>query len=325
VHTAASRAVSRGLRHVIDVDDLDDDEVARVFARAEALRLLLQEPAPRLPGTLRGQVVATLFFEPSTRTRLSFELAAQRLSGIPMIFDVGRSSLAKSETLYDTLRTIESMGARVAVLRHRDDHVFDGLRGRVGLSLVNAGNGTQAHPTQALLDAFTLWRRFGSLGGRTVVLCGDVVHSRVARSNARLLARQKARVVLTGPPALLPDADAAARFPGDVEIRPLDAALAEADALMCLRVQRERHAAALFPETPPEAFAAEYLRRYGLTRERFSALRPSCVLLHPGPVNRDVELAEEFVEHPRSLILEQVQNGVCVRMAVLELLCGVLP
>ncbi len=269
-------------------------------------------------------MVATLFFEPSTRTRLSFELAAQRLSGIALLFDVGRSSLEKDESLYDTLRTIESMGVTMAVLRHHDDHVFDELRGRTGLSLLNAGNGTQAHPTQALLDAFTLKQHLGELSGRVVVINGDVLHSRVARSNARLLRRLSARVVLTGPPALLPSDEAAARFP-DVEILPLAEALPQADALMCLRVQRERHGST---ESGSEATAVPwgdaYLAQYGLTSERFSTLRPGCVILHPGPVNRGVEIEPGLVEHPRSLILEQVRNGVYIRMALMEWIAGAL-
>jgi aspartate carbamoyltransferase catalytic subunit len=313
-------------RHCIDVSDLDDATVERLFSRAARLRELFATPAEEMPATLRGQVVATLFFEPSTRTRLSFELAAQRLSGIALLFDVGRSSLEKDESLYDTLRTIESMGVTMAVLRHRDDHVFDELRGRTGLSLLNAGNGTQAHPTQALLDAFTLRQRLGELASRVVVISGDVLHSRVARSNVHLLKRLSARVILTGPPALLPQAEAAARFP-DAEILPLAAALPQADALMCLRVQRERHVRSTAGDgndATAVPWGDAYLEQYGLTTERFATLRPDCVLLHPGPVNRGVEIDSSLVEHPRSLVLEQVRNGVYIRMALMEWIAGAL-
>lgn len=326
---ARATSAATSPRHCLDVGDLTDAEVASIFHRALRFRELFERRGPRiakaLPPTLRGQAVATVFFEPSTRTRLSFELAAQRLQALALPFDTERSSLRKSETLADTLRTLEAMGVTVAVLRHPDNDVFRALP-ELRLSLINAGNGTQAHPTQALLDAFTLSLRWPELPGRTVVIAGDVAHSRVARSSARLLIRLGVQVIFTGPPCFRPDA-AAAEIPGAVAL-PLDEALPRADALMCLRIQRERHRGA--PDAGSAAAAGPgesdgYLARYGLTEERFQALKPSCLLLHPGPVNRDLEIASALVEHPRSLILEQVNSGVFVRMALLEWVTGVLP
>lgn len=329
---AGTMPVAAVARRCLDVDDLTDAEVWHIFQRARRFRDLFESRgshvARSLPPTLSGQVVATLFFEPSTRTRLSFELAAQRLQALVLPLDTERSSLRKAETIADTLRTMEAMGATVAVLRHSDEGLFDALPRDLRLALINAGNGTQAHPTQALLDAFTLGLRWHEFAGKNVVIAGDVEHSRVARSSSRLLARLGARVILTGPPSLRPkqDADphfAFARFLATEEALPL------ADALMCLRVQRERHrerstepsAATEHAELQDEA----YLLRHGLTEERFQQLKPSCLLLHPGPVNRGCEIAAPLVEHPRSLILEQVRSGVFVRMALLEWICGVLP
>jgi aspartate carbamoyltransferase catalytic subunit len=207
------------------------------------------------------------------------------------------------------------------VVRHRDNDIFAGLPQRAELSLLNAGNGTAAHPTQALLDAFTLHCRWGSLRDRTVVISGDVLHSRVARSNLQLLGRLGARVILCGPPELIPDPSALPRLGAEMTL-PFDEALGMADAIMCLRIQRERHAA---EELQPDALAHSYLSAYGLTESRFARARPDCLIMHPGPVNRDVELAGTLVEHPRSLILDQVQSGLYIRMAVMEWIAGVLP
>lgn len=319
---AMPTAVASSPRHCLDVGDLTDVEVDHIFQRARRFRELFERRGPRiaLPPTLRGQAVATVFFEPSTRTRLSFELAAQRLQAVALPFDIERSSLRKSETLADTLRTLEAMGVTVAVLRHPDNDVFRALPPGLRLSLINAGNGTQAHPTQALLDTFTLSLRWPELTGKVVVIAGDVAHSRVARSSARLLLRLGARVLFTGPPCFLP-ASAASEIPG-ASCAPLEDALPRADALMCLRIQRERHVG----EAAPGSDESDgYLARYGLTEARFHELKPSCLLLHPGPVNRDLEIASALVEHPRSLILEQVHSGVFVRMALLEWVTGVMP
>jgi aspartate carbamoyltransferase catalytic subunit len=307
-------------RHLLDIDDIADADVARIFDRAAALSA--QNPA-LLPQTLRGQAVATLFFEPSTRTRLSFELAAQRLGAPALLFDVGRSSLEKSETLYDTVQTLAAMGATMAVVRHADNAVFTGIAQRAELSLLNAGNGTEAHPTQALLDAYTLLRRLGTLAGRTVVINGDILHSRVARSNMKLLPRLGARVILCGPTELVPDGAALGSLA--IESARFDDALLTADAIMCLRIQRERHAAKTPTQQSGEGAAHSYLELHGLSEARFAGARSDCLLMHPGPVNRDVEIAGSLVEHPRSLILDQVRNGLYIRMAVMEWIAGVLP
>ena len=313
--------------HLIDVGDLDDDVVQRMWQRAKELQQREQRGiGTQLFGTLRGHVVATLFFEASTRTRLSFELAAQRLGALTLPLDVSRSSLEKSESLVDTLQTLAAMGATMAVVRHRDNAVFSNLGPQVGLSLLNAGNGTEAHPTQALLDAYTLWQQLGSLQDRVIVIHGDILHSRVARSNARLLARFGARVLLSGPADLLPSDAELAQLAG-AQVCAFSDAIPQADAIMCLRVQRERHERAGLADAAVlrAAEATSFLHAHGLTQERFERAKPSCLILHPGPVNRDVEIEGTLVDHPRSQVLQQVRNGLYIRMATLEWIAGVLP
>ena len=309
--------------HLLDVGDLSDAVVLRLWQRADELKQREQRGlSSTIFGTLRGHVVATLFFEASTRTRLSFELAAQRLGALTLPLDVSRSSLEKSESLQDTLQTLAAMGATMAVVRHRDNAVFSSLGSQVGLSLLNAGNGTEAHPTQALLDAFTIRQQLGSLQDRVVVIHGDILHSRVARSNARLLHRFGARVLLSGPGELLPTSDELSQLAG-AQLCPLDEALPQADVIMCLRVQRERHSGTGHVESGAQPLP--YLRVHGLTQERFARAKPGCLILHPGPVNRDVEIESALVDHPRSQILQQVRNGLFIRMATLEWIAGVLP
>ena len=326
-HDAPGSAVHGSRHHLIDVGDLRDAEIERVWQRARDLQTRDRRGiSTSIFGTLRGHVVATLFFEASTRTRLSFELAAQRLGGLTLPLDVSRSSLEKSESLSDTLQTLAAMGATMAVVRHRDNSVFGHLGSELGLSLLNAGNGTEAHPTQALLDAFTIYEALGSLHQRTVVIAGDILHSRVARSNARLLGRLGAQVLLCGPSELLPQSRDLQSFAG-AQIAEFEEAIPYADAIMCLRVQRERHAGA----EPGDGSAthgtqaSSFLVSHGLTVERFALAKPGCLILHPGPVNRDVEIAAALVDHPRSRILQQVRNGLYIRMATLEWIAGVLP
>lgn len=312
--------------HLLDVDDLSDAVVHRLWRRATHLQQREQQGVSMHQfGTLRGHVVATLFFEASTRTRLSFELAAQRLGAWTLPLDVSRSSLEKSESLTDTLQTLAAMGATMAVVRHRDNAVFSSLESQLGLSLLNAGNGTEAHPTQALLDAYTIQQKLGDVSGRVVVIHGDIVHSRVARSNARLLQRLGAHVLLSGPRELLPSGERLAQFAG-AQIGSFEDAIRQADVIMCLRVQRERHSGPAHTEPAQGATQAEpYLCAHGLTVDRFNLARPHCLILHPGPVNRDVEIASALVDHPRSQILQQVRNGLYIRMATLEWIAGVLP
>lgn len=314
-------------QHLLDVDDLSDAELSRLYERAIDLqRRMWAGLSLGARGPLHGQVVATLFFEASTRTRLSFELAAQRLGALTMPLEVSRSSLEKSESLFDTLQTLAAMGATIAVVRHSDNGVFSPHLAGAGISLLNAGNGTAAHPTQALLDAYTLMQHLGTLRDRVIVINGDIRHSRVARSNLRLLSRLGARVIFSGPPDLLPDAKSWASLADQNEpprMLALDDAIEQADVIMCLRIQHERHHVVSPALSNREH--TDFLSAYGLTEERFARAKPTCLILHPGPVNRDVEIASALAEHPRSLILEQVRNGLFIRMATLEWVAGVLP
>jgi aspartate carbamoyltransferase catalytic subunit len=272
----------------------------------------------KLP-TLRGRTVVNLFFEDSTRTRISFEAAAKRLSADVINFSAKGSSVSKGESLKDTALTLEAMGADAVVIRHGASGAPHRLAnsGWIGGSVVNAGDGTHEHPTQALLDAFTMRRHLaggvGDLEGRRITIVGDVLHSRVARSNVLLLATLGAEVTLVAPPTLLPVG--VETWPCSTAYE-LDPHLKHADAVMMLRVQRERMNAAFFPS------AREYSRRYGLDARRMALMPDHAIVMHPGPMNRGMEIAAEVADAPRSVIVEQVGNGVSVRMAVLYLLLG---
>ena len=305
-------------RHLLSAADLDRDDALLVLDTAAELAQLTDRAVKKLP-TLRGRTVVNLFFEDSTRTRISFEAAAKRLSADVINFSAKGSSVSKGESLKDTALTLEAMGADAVVIRHGSSGAPHRLAhsGWIQGSVVNAGDGTHEHPTQALLDAFTMRRHLaggkGDLEGRKVTIVGDVLHSRVARSNVLLLATLGAEVTLVAPPTLLPVG---------VETWPcatsydLDAHLKDADAVMMLRVQRERMNAAFFPS------AREYSRRYGLDARRMAQLPDHAIVMHPGPMNRGMEIAAEVADAPRSVIVEQVTNGVSVRMAVLYLLLG---
>ena len=316
----AERDSLQHFRNLVDVDALSSRDIDRIFQRASALRAASTPLGNMSVQTLRGHIVGMLFFEPSTRTRLSFELAAQRLGAVSIPLEVSRSSIEKAETLYDTLQTLVALGVTIAVIRHTDNQVYEGLCGRLDLSILNAGHGVIAHPTQALLDAFTLQQRMGTLDKKVIVLCGDIRHSRVARSNIKLLHRLGAELVLTGPPQLLPS-KSELPVQNNIRIASLDEVIPFADAIMCLRVQHERHQR---EGTDRAMSAQEYLLDYGLTAQRFAKARPECVLLHPGPVNRGTEVEASLVEHARSLIVEQVRNGLYIRMAALEWLTKVI-
>jgi aspartate carbamoyltransferase catalytic subunit len=262
---------------------------------------------------LERETVATAFYEASTRTRVSFELAAKALGATTVDLSVAGSSVGKGESLVDTLRTLERTGVTVCVLRHGSSGAPWLAARETGLHIVNGGDGTHAHPTQALLDVLTLREALGSLDGRLVTIVGDVAHSRVARSNLHLLATMGARLRVAGPPAFVAGFEA---WPG-VEVAPsLRDALDDADAVMTLRVQLERDAGAGIDSV------AAYEREWGITSERLAWAGPEAVLLHPGPTNEGVELSAEVANGPRSLIGRQVENGVPVRMAVLALVCG---
>ena len=299
-------------RHLISAGDLTRQDALLILDTAEELAQMAARPIKKLP-TLRGRTVVNLFFEDSTRTRISFEAAAKRLSADVINFSAKGSSVAKGESLKDTALTLEAMGADAVVIRHSASGAPHRLAGWVKGSVVNAGDGSHEHPTQALLDAFTMRRRLGRLGGLRVAIVGDVLHSRVARSNVLLLSTLGADVTLVGPPTLLPVAVGA--WPCSVSYD-LDATVPKSDVVMMLRVQQERMNAAYFPSV------REYSRRYGLDAARMAMLPDHAVVMHPGPMNRGVEIAAEVADSARSTIVEQVANGVSVRMAVLYLLLG---
>ncbi|RKH61614.1 aspartate carbamoyltransferase catalytic subunit [Corallococcus llansteffanensis] len=283
--------------------------------RRDELEALLDRAQEHLPGgpeashVLRGKVVANLFFEDSTRTRSSFEVAARRLGADVLNWSHAGSSVSKGETLLDTARNIEAMGPAVIVIRHRSSGAPHLVARHVKCAVVNAGDGAHEHPSQALLDAFTLRQRWGRLDGRTVLIVGDVLHSRVARSNLVCLKALGARVVLCAPPTLLPPG--LEEMGGEVTHH-LDAVLPQADAVMCLRLQTERMSEAFLPSQ------REYSRLFGLTPARVERMKADAPVLHPGPINRGVELSPVVADGPRSVILEQVANGVAVRRAILE-------
>jgi aspartate carbamoyltransferase catalytic subunit len=313
-------------RHLISAADLSRDDALLVLDTADELARISDRPIKKLP-TLRGRTVVNLFFEDSTRTRISFEAAAKRLSADVINFSAKGSSVAKGESLKDTALTLEAMGADAVVIRHNASGAPHRLATWVRGSVINAGDGSHEHPTQALLDAFTIRRRFGrssgsggaagepggALDGLRVTIVGDILHSRVARSNVLLLHTLGAEVTLVAPPTLLPVAVDA--WPCSVGYD-LDAALPKSDVVMMLRVQAERMNAAYFPSV------REYSRRYGLDCARMAQLAERAIVMHPGPMNRGVEIAAGVADSPRSTVVEQVANGVSVRMAVLYLLLG---
>jgi aspartate carbamoyltransferase catalytic subunit len=324
-------------RHLISAADLSRADALLILDTAEELARLADRPIKKLP-TLRGRTVVNLFYEDSTRTRISFEAAAKRLSADVINFSAKGSSVAKGESLKDTALTLEAMGADAVVIRHPASGAAHRLAGWVLGSVLNAGDGTHEHPTQALLDAFTIRRRLcggrrGSPGGRgglgglsgsppqgntaldglRVTIVGDVLHSRVARSNVLLLSTLGAEVTLAAPPTLVPLA--VGSWPCAVSYD-LDSELPKSDVVMMLRVQQERMSAAYFPSV------REYSRRYGLDAARMARLPDHAIVMHPGPMNRGVEIAAEVADSSRSTIVEQVANGVTIRMAVLYLLLG---
>ncbi|HSI93550.1 MAG TPA: aspartate carbamoyltransferase catalytic subunit [Jiangellaceae bacterium] len=301
------------MRHLLSAADLSRDDATLVLDTAAEMAQLTEGRAVKKLPTLRGRTVVNLFFEDSTRTRTSFELAAKRLSADVINFSAKGSSVSKGESLKDTALTLAAMGADGVVVRHWASGAPHRLAhsGWISASVVNAGDGTHEHPTQALLDAYTLRRHLGELGGRRIAVVGDVLHSRVARSNVLLLATLGAEVTLVGPPTLLPMG--VETWPCAVSYE-LDPVLTKSDAVMMLRVQRERMNAAFFPS------AREYSRRYGLDDRRFRLLPDDALVLHPGPMNRGMEITADVADSDRSVIVEQVTNGVYVRMAVLYLL-----
>ncbi len=306
------------MRHLLSAGDLSREEAVLILDTAAELAAVTDRSVKKLP-TLRGRTVVNLFFEDSTRTRISFEVAAKRLSADVINFAAKGSSVSKGESLKDTALTLEAMGADAVVIRHGSSGAPHRLAtaGWIGGSVINAGDGTHEHPTQALLDAYTLRHHLreaaGDLAGVRVAVVGDILHSRVARSNVLLLRTLGAEVTLVAPPTLMPfGVDS---WPCDTTYD-IDAVLGNVDAVMMLRVQAERMQAAYFPST------LEYSRLYGLDSARMAMLPEHAIVLHPGPMNRGMEISADVADSPRSVMVEQVANGVSVRMAVMYLLLG---
>jgi aspartate carbamoyltransferase catalytic subunit len=300
------------IQHLLSAEDLDATAATLILDTATEMAAMADRDVKKLP-TLRGRTVVNLFYEDSTRTRISFEAAAKRLSADVINFSAKGSSVSKGESLKDTALTLQAMGADAVVIRHQASGAPHRLATWIAGSVINAGDGTHEHPTQALLDAYTLRSRLGGIAGRHVAIVGDVLHSRVARSNVVLLNTLGARVTLVAPPTLVPVGVGA--WPADVSFD-LDEVLPAADAVMMLRVQKERMGEAYFPS------AREYSRRYGLDGSRMRRLPEHAIVMHPGPMNRGMEITPEVADSARSTIVEQVANGVAVRMAVLYHLLG---
>jgi len=300
------------VRNLLAVGDLSRDDLEEILEVTDAMVEVSGRAIPKVPA-LRGRTVVSLFYEDSTRTRLSFDSAAKRLSADTMSFAVSSSSVSKGESIRDTVETIEAMGMDAIVVRHRSSGVPAQIAGWTDASVINAGDGWHQHPTQALLDAYTIRRHLGSLEGRRIAIVGDIVHSRVARSDIEAFTRLGAEVVLVAPPTLLPPSLA----PWHVEVsEDLDSVLGELDVCYLLRMQRERAREALLPSL------REYTARFGLDARRADRLRPGALIMHPGPMNRGIEIAGDVAERPEAVVTEQVANGVAVRMAVLFLLLG---
>jgi aspartate carbamoyltransferase catalytic subunit len=300
-------------RHLLGIAELDPAEIDLVLETALAMKEVGARPIKKVP-TLRGRTIINLFFEPSTRTRMSFELAEKRLSADTLGMTTAGSSVVKGETLVDTARTLEAMSPDMIVMRHGASGAPHQLARICKASIINAGDGMHEHPTQALLDAFTMLERKGRLAGLRVAIVGDLAHSRVLRSNALLLTRMGAEVRACGPATLVP---VGLDRLGVRVTTSLDAAVDGADVVMMLRVQHERMHGLFLPSV------REYFTLFGLTPARLARAAPDAIVMHPGPMNRGVEIASEVADGPYSVILEQVTHGVSVRMAVLYLLSGV--
>jgi aspartate carbamoyltransferase catalytic subunit len=299
-------------KDLLGITDLSPEEIYQILDTAEAMREIGERPIKKVP-TLRGKTIVNLFYEPSTRTRTSFEIAEKRLSADTLNIAVATSSVLKGETLADTAMNIEAMAPDMIVLRHASSGACHLLSRICRSRIINAGDGMHEHPTQALLDAFTIRQHNQYIDKLKVAIVGDLLHSRVLRSNVLLLTKLGADVWLSGPPTLLP--------PGFERLgvhvtTSVDEAVSDADVIMMLRIQQERMQGAFFPSL------REYFNVFGMTADRVRRAKPGVIIMHPGPINRGVEIASEVADGPYSVILEQVANGVAVRMAVLYLLAG---
>ena len=306
-----SRPAALDRKHLLGIEDLEPGEIGLLLDTAEGYIAVNRQPEKK-SARLRGRTVINLFFENSTRTRTSFELAGKRLGADTINMSVGSSSIKKGETLIDTAMTLNAMHPDVLIVRHPESGAVKLLSEKVTAAVINAGDGSHEHPTQALLDALTIRRRRGRLDGLTVVICGDILHSRVARSNIHLLNIMGARVRVVAPPTLLPPE--IGRMGVEVH-HDMKSGLADADIVMMLRLQLERMQGSYVPST------REYFRFYGLDAEKLAVARPDALIMHPGPMNRGVEIDSAVADDiDRSVILDQVELGVAVRMACLELL-----
>jgi len=308
------RTQSSSLRSkdLLGIETLTPEEITLILDTAEGFKEVSERPVKKVPA-LRGQLVINLFMEPSTRTRVSFEIAEKRLSADTLNFTASGSSVEKGETLIDTAQNLMAMHPDMIVMRHKHPGSPKMLADRLPASVINAGDGAHEHPTQALLDAFTIRERLGRLQGVNVSIIGDIAHSRVVRSNIHLLTKMKANVTLAAPPTLMP---VEIEKMGVRVVSSLDEALEGADVVMMLRIQLERQGKLSVPSL------REYYNTFGLTPERLRRAKPGVIVMHPGPMNRGVEIASDVADGPYSVILEQVTNGVAVRMAVLYLLAG---
>jgi len=300
-------------KDLIGIKELSVEDMNLILETAAGFKDVLGRDIKKVP-TLRGKTAVNLFFEPSTRTRTSFELAAKRLSTDVINFSVPTSSFVKGESLIDTALTVQALGADFIIIRHSSAGVPHLLAQKLRASVINAGDGTNEHPTQALLDAFTIKEKKGNIEGLDIAIVGDIMHSRVAKSNIYSLTKLGAKIRLIGPPTLIP---------GEMEeigvrvFHSMEAGLKDVDVVMMLRIQMERQSKGFFPSTE------EYSKNWGLTPERLSVARDNVIVMHPGPMNRGIEISSEVADGPRSVILEQVTNGLAVRMAVMYLLAGV--
>ena len=299
-------------KDIFDVDVLSKEEVLQIFQTAKEFKEVLKRPIKKVPA-LRGKTVCTLFFEPSTRTRMSFEIAAKRLNADVVNFSASTSSLKKGESFKDTVKTLDAMGVDLYVIRHREPGSPMMLKRYTDAIVVNAGDGIRAHPTQAILDGYTMWEKFGELKGLNVVIIGDILHSRVARSNAKLLNKMGANVTFCGPKSMIP---LGAENYGLKVSYNVQEAVKDTDVVMGLRMQLERQTGGFFSSLD------EYNEFYGITPDIMNFAKDSAIFMHPGPMNRGVEVISKVADSKESKVEEQVTNGVATRMALLYLTLG---
>ncbi len=300
-------------KDLLGIKEISVEDITLILETAAGFKDVLGRDIKKVP-TLRGKTAVNLFFEPSTRTRTSFELAAKRLSTDVINFSVPTSSVVKGESLIDTALTVQALGADFIILRHPSAGVPHLLARKLRASVINAGDGANEHPTQALLDAFTIQEKKGGIEGLDIAIVGDIMHSRVAKSNIYSLTKLGAKIRLIGPPTLIPRE---MEKIGVGVFHSIEEGLKDVDVVMMLRIQMERQGKGFFPSTE------EYSKNWGLTPERLSLAKDDAIVMHPGPMNRGIEIASEIADGPQSVILEQVTNGLAVRMAVMYLLAGV--